>query len=294
MDENLRFQKKRQLFLRQKKTMDLFLERGAISQVQYDKSLHDLAAKMGWKDYEKGNEMQLSSYDEKLVRVTDTTGQTFTGVADFLLEEFCRQEYGVEEDALKIGEELLNASRIAAVEEITAHGTAELRTSRLILRRYRLEDADALYQQFGTDPVMYEYSGWNPYATPEMARETVREYLERYQDDHFYGWAMEFEGTLIGSIGAYDLENDQIEVGYSVARSCWGRGYATEALQAVLRYLTENENIGCVTAWCARENLGSSRVLEKAGMQLVRTEPGGVAVGDRRYDKLVYAIRRPS
>ena len=62
----------------------------------------------------------------------------------------------------------------------------------------------------------------------------------------------------------------------------------------MLRYLTENEDIGCVTAWCARENLGSSRVLEKAGMQLVRTEPGGVAVGDRRYDKLVYAIRRLS
>ena len=40
-------EKNRLLFLRQKKTLDMFLERGAISQAQHDKSLHDLIAKMG-------------------------------------------------------------------------------------------------------------------------------------------------------------------------------------------------------------------------------------------------------
>lgn len=40
-------EKNRQLFLRQKKTLDMFLERGAISQAQHDKSLHDLIEKMG-------------------------------------------------------------------------------------------------------------------------------------------------------------------------------------------------------------------------------------------------------
>ena len=42
-------EKNRQLFLRQKKTLDQFLERGAISQAQHDKSLHDLIEKMGMK-----------------------------------------------------------------------------------------------------------------------------------------------------------------------------------------------------------------------------------------------------
>jgi hypothetical protein len=42
-------EKNRQLFLRQKKTLDMFLERGAISQAQHDKSLHDLIEKMGIK-----------------------------------------------------------------------------------------------------------------------------------------------------------------------------------------------------------------------------------------------------
>ena len=43
-------EKNRQLFLRQKKTLDMFLERGAISQAQHDKSLYDLIEKMGIKD----------------------------------------------------------------------------------------------------------------------------------------------------------------------------------------------------------------------------------------------------
>ena len=43
-------EKNRLLFLRQKKTLEMFLERGAISQAQHDKSLHDLIEKMGMQD----------------------------------------------------------------------------------------------------------------------------------------------------------------------------------------------------------------------------------------------------
>ena len=55
--------------------------------------------------------------------------------------------------------------------------------------------------------------------------------------------------------------------------------------------LTGNEGIPCVTAWCAAENTGSQRVLEKAGMRCVNTEKDGLAVGDRVYDKLIYEYR---
>ncbi len=58
--------------------------------------------------------------------------------------------------------------------EYEKHGTTELKTERLTLRRYRPDDAEALYRYLGTDPAMYQYSGWNPYATLEMAQETVR------------------------------------------------------------------------------------------------------------------------
>ena len=59
----------------------------------------------------------------------------------------------------------------------------------------------------------------------------------------------------------------------------------------MLEYLTENEGIPCVTAWCAAENIGSKRVLEKAGMKPVRTEKDGLAFENRVYDKRIYEYR---
>ena len=195
--------------------------------------------------------MDLSRYDGKHVRVTDKWGETFTGMAEYANHDFLECEYGGEEDGIFI-EDCLN---------------------------------------LGTDPAMYEYSGWNPYATPEMARETVLGFIDRYDDEQTYSWVMDIDDVIVGTIGAYDYNDDQIEIGFSVVPLWQGRGLATEALEKVLEYLTENEGIPCVTAWCAAENVGSRRVLEKAGMRLLSEEKGGLEVGGRVYDKLVYEHR---
>ncbi len=169
-------------------------------------------------------------------------------------------------------------------------GTIPLQTPRLSLRRHVPEDAGLLYQNFGTDAAMVRYSGWNPYATPEQARETVRRFIDNYADLRFYGWAIEREGRMIGTIGAYDFDpgKNQIEVGFSIERTSWGNGYAAEALRAVLEYLTAQEGIACVTAWCASDNIASKRTLEKVGMRLSGIEAGGLEVDGQRYDKLDY------
>ena len=233
----------------------------------------------------------LSRYDQKYVCIKDIYGETFTGLASYGNYDFLMCEYGGDEDGIFIENYLIYNSQIESIEEIEVHGTAEMWTERLALRRYRPEDAVPLYQYLGTDPEMYKYSGWNPYATPEMAQETVRRFIDSYDDEHVYSWVMDFDDVVIGTIGAYDYEDDQIEVGFSVVQRWQGRGYATEALTRVLEYLTENEGISCVTAWCAAENIGSKRVLEKSGMQLVNTEKNGLTVGEKTYDKLIYMFR---
>ena len=236
--------------------------------------------------------MDISKYDQKYVRIKDIYGETFTGLACYGVRDFLMHEYGGDEDGIFIEKYLIYNSQIESIEEIEVHGTAELWTERLMLRRYCPEDAEQLYQHLGTDPGMYQYSGWNPYATPEMAKETVNRFIDSYDDEHTYSWVMDVDDVVIGTIGAYDYECDRIEVGFSVKRSWQGRGYATEALRKVIEYLTENEGISCVTAWCAAENTGSRRVLEKSGMKLVDTEKDGIKVGDRVYDRLIYEYRK--
>ncbi len=152
-------------------------------------------------------------------------------------------------------------------------GTKEILTERLRIRKHVMEDAEVLYENFGLDPDMYKYSGWNPYATREMAEKTVAGFIESYKDPHFYGWAIEKGGKLIGVIGAYDYNSkkNSIEVGMSIEKAFWGHGYATEALNEVLRFLTEDEKIDTVTAWCEKENAGSEKAMLKCGMKQTGT-----------------------
>ncbi|MBR4446197.1 MAG: GNAT family N-acetyltransferase [Solobacterium sp.] len=169
-------------------------------------------------------------------------------------------------------------------------GTIPIQTERLLLRRYRMDDAEILYRNLGQDPSSCKYSGWNPYADLQMAENSVRMFIEQYDKPHFYGWMMEHDGSPVGTIGAYDYDaqNHSIEIGMSVFLSCRGHGYAAEAVSAVLRYLLEEENISAVTAWCATENTASSKVLEKAGMRKTHTEINGLTVNDETYDRVWY------
>ena len=235
--------------------------------------------------------MNLSNYDQKYVRIRDQYGNTFSGLADYANADFLECEYGGDEDGIFIEDCLVYNSDITSIEEIEVHGTAELRTDTMTLRRYVPEDAEVLYRCLGRDPEMSLYSGWNPYADPDMARKTVQEMIDRYKDEHSYSWVMDLDDIVVGTIGAYDCTKDQIEVGFSVVKNWQGRGLATEALKAVLKYLTENEGFPRVIAWCAEENTGSRRVLEKAGMRLVQTVKDGLAVGDRVYDKCIFEYR---
>ena len=137
-------------------------------------------------------------------------------------------------------------------------GTTEFTTERLVMRRYIMEDSRVLFEKFGCDPQMYKYSGWNPYATYDMAKHTVQQYIASYKRADFFGWAIAYQGHLIGTIGAYDFDakKSQIEIGMSIEAASWGNGFATESLIGVLKYLTEHEGIETITAWCAADNIG--------------------------------------
>ena len=172
-------------------------------------------------------------------------------------------------------------------------GTVELKTDRLLLRKHQSEDAAVLFEIFGSDPQMFEYSGWNPYQTRAMARETVDSFIKSSDDPHFYGWGIIYDGKLIGTIGAYDYDADKssIEIGMSIERALWGHGFATEALTAVLRYLTGHENIKIVSAWCASDNIGSRKAMGKAGMKITRSDKEVLEINGKTYDKLIFEYR---
>ena len=102
------------------------------------------------------------------------------------------------------------------------------------------------------------------------------------------GWTLDDMECKTPSLVRTKYEKKQIEVGFSIERASWGKGYAAEALRAVLEYLTVQEGLARVTAWCASDNIASKRTLEKAGMRLSGIDAGGLEVDGQRYDKLDY------
>jgi ribosomal-protein-alanine N-acetyltransferase len=172
------------------------------------------------------------------------------------------------------------------------NGTLELKTERLVLRRHTADDAEKLYELFGKDDRMHEYTGWNPYATLKRAKFTVESFLNSYNDDEFYGWAIEYENELIGTIGAYDSADDRefIEIGVSVASKYWGKGFATEAVKAVTGYL-KITGYNTIKAWCASDNIGSRKVLEKSGYVLKSTDENALNIDGRIYDRMDFEYK---
>ena len=106
----------------------------------------------------------------------------------------------------------------------------------------------------------------------------------------FFGLGIVHQEKLIGTIGAYDYDadNSRIEIGMSIGQTSWGQGFATEALSAVLHYLTEHENIRTVSAWCAADNIGSRKAMEKVGMKMLRLEEDALEINGLTYDKLIF------
>ncbi len=142
-----------------------------------------------------------------------------------------------------------------------------IETSRLVLRAFTVEDAEAFYQ-LNTDPEVLKYTGDLPFASVEEAR-TFLEHYSEYKKHGFGRWAVltKMDQRVIGWCGLKYNEEGQIDIGFRFFRNQWGKGYATEAAQATLHYGFTHLHLTEVVGRAIVENKSSVRVLEKLGMQ---------------------------
>lgn len=160
-------------------------------------------------------------------------------------------------------------------------GTKTIQTDRLLLRKFTLSDADAVYHSWTSDEKVTPYVSWNVHKNVEETKGVIQHWVDEYENGS-YNWVVELAetGELIGSISVISIskKHKNCEIGYCYGSKYWNQGYATEALKAVVDYMLNVCEMHVVEAKHYSLNPASGRVMEKAGM--VKE----AVLKERRYD----------
>lgn len=150
-------------------------------------------------------------------------------------------------------------------------GTQTIETPRLLLRRFTLEDAPAMYRNWASDPEVTKYLTWPTHESVTVSRQVLTDWVDQYENDTFYQWAIVLKetGEPIGSIGVVE-QNQRAKlahVGYCIGRNWWHRGITSEAMKAVMDFLFDQVGVNRVESRHDPRNVNSGAVMRKCGMQ---------------------------
>jgi RimJ/RimL family protein N-acetyltransferase len=167
-------------------------------------------------------------------------------------------------------------------------------TERLVLRRPRADDVDAIFHRYASDPDVTRYLAWPRH----LSFDDTRAFLH-FSDAEWRLWGCgpylvwsADERTLLGSTGLAFVTRAVASTGYVFARDAWGHGYATEVLQAMVR-LARSLGVRRLEAVCHVDHRASERVMIKCGLVregILRRHMTFPNIAPTRSDVLSYRI----
>jgi RimJ/RimL family protein N-acetyltransferase len=153
---------------------------------------------------------------------------------------------------------------------VTASRVPRLTTDRLLLREF-LDRDRAPFAELNGDPLVMEH--FPDPLTPDESDELVDRIGQRWAEDGLGLWAVERreDGAFLGFTGLAPPRFEAaftpcVEIGWRLAAHSWGRGYATEAARAALRFGFEERGLEEILSWTVPANVRSRAVMERLGM----------------------------
>lgn len=146
-------------------------------------------------------------------------------------------------------------------------------TERLIIRPWRMTDAEALYKH-ASDSTVSEMALWPRHTSVEMSRQVIESVFQ--PNRHSFAIALKPDDEVIGCIGLvpqgdehHALQQSEREIGYWIGRRHWNKGITTEALGALIDYCRDNLRLSSLLITADERNIASQRVAEKCGFNLI-------------------------
>ena len=180
---------------------------------------------------------------------------------------------------------------------MTHIGTQYIETDRLILRRFELSDAQAMFDNWASDDEVTKYLTWPSYTDVAAVEQKLEQWVSRYADADRYHWAIVLKGNgpePIGSIGACHWHEDEEvpEIGYCMGKRWWHRGIMSEALGAVIDFLFDRVGVERIIARHDVNNPHSGGVMRKCGMRFEEIQEKAHRNNQGVIDTANYSIER--
>ena len=149
-----------------------------------------------------------------------------------------------------------------------------IETERLLIRPFAPGSDSGEMADVYCDPDVMRFVPGGALADEEAVRKMLERYVRAQAERGFSSWALveRRAGRLVGDVGFGIFQpTGDVELGYALARDCWGRGYATEAARACLTAALTHLDAPRIIAVVDLENEASLRVLERIGMTRIES-----------------------
>lgn len=167
-------------------------------------------------------------------------------------------------------------------------GTIPMETDRLRLRRFRIEDSQAAFQNWTHEDCVTKYLTWPTHESAAVTEEILKEWVEEYAKPNFYQWAIvlkENGDEPIGTISVVEQNDDLnlVHIGYCIGSKWWHQGITSEAFAAIIPFLFKQVKVNRIEARHDPNNPNSGNVMKKCGL----TYEGTLRQADRNNQGIV-------
>jgi [ribosomal protein S5]-alanine N-acetyltransferase len=150
-------------------------------------------------------------------------------------------------------------------------GTQSIQTERLLLRRFEMDDAQNMFDNWVNDAQVTKYLQWLPHEDIQVTRNILDTWIKSYEKLETYNWAIVFKenNQVIGSISVVNMseKHEWFEIGYCISRHYWNKKIMTEALKAIIKFCFVEVGLNRIQAVHYVENPASGKVMLKSGMK---------------------------
>lgn len=155
--------------------------------------------------------------------------------------------------------------------EMEHKGTVTLSSDRLILRKFTMVDAEAMYRNWQNDPEVTKYLRWTAHKNISVTKEVVSSWIAQYQNSDFYQWAIVPKKLQepIGSISVVDMneQTNTVHIGYCIGKKWWHMGYTSEAMKTIMPFLFLDVGANRLESQHDPNNPNSGAVMKKCGLK---------------------------